>query len=182
MGHYARECTAPVASGAETWVTTHVSVRHQYTQAKVDVAILGIVTVEQKTQGTTTRVYNGHAVLRTAAPSERESHCEVQGDMPNLVILKVKSMTKRADSLRKNFSSWTWTTSSTWCWACRDLHGMTLLSTGRSVRSYAPDVAAQQRAMALLVQLIYLTVHPNLPQRQWLAPLSPVAARGAREL
>ncbi|OWY94535.1 reverse transcriptase [Phytophthora megakarya] len=47
-----------------------------------------------------TRVYNGHAVLRTAAPSERESHCKVQDDMPNLVILKVKSMTKRADSLR----------------------------------------------------------------------------------
>ncbi|OWY99536.1 hypothetical protein PHMEG_00029444 [Phytophthora megakarya] len=47
-----------------------------------------------------TRVYNGHAVLRTAAPSERESHCKVQVDMPNLVILKVKSMTNRADSLR----------------------------------------------------------------------------------
>ncbi|OWY91130.1 hypothetical protein PHMEG_00040422 [Phytophthora megakarya] len=47
-----------------------------------------------------TRVYNGHAILRTAAPSERESQCEVQDDIPNLVILKVKSMTKRADSLR----------------------------------------------------------------------------------
>ncbi|OWZ04896.1 reverse transcriptase, partial [Phytophthora megakarya] len=47
-----------------------------------------------------TRVYNGQAVLRTAALSERESHCKVQDDMPNLVILKVTSMTKRADSLR----------------------------------------------------------------------------------
>ncbi|OWZ07420.1 hypothetical protein PHMEG_00020191 [Phytophthora megakarya] len=46
------------------------------------------------------RIYNGHAMLRTAAPSERESHCKVQDDMSNLVILKAKSMTKRADSLR----------------------------------------------------------------------------------
>ncbi|OWY90164.1 reverse transcriptase, partial [Phytophthora megakarya] len=83
---------------------------NNYTQAKVDVAILGIVTVEQKRKGpvgagrstgnVVTRVYNGHAVLRTAAPRERESHCDVQDGMPNLVILKVKSMTKRADSLR----------------------------------------------------------------------------------
>ncbi|OWY92273.1 hypothetical protein PHMEG_00038794, partial [Phytophthora megakarya] len=47
-----------------------------------------------------THVYNGHAELRTAASSDWESHCEIQDDMPNLVILKVKSMTKRADSLR----------------------------------------------------------------------------------
>ncbi|OWY97602.1 hypothetical protein PHMEG_00031829 [Phytophthora megakarya] len=47
-----------------------------------------------------TRVYNGHAVLSTAAPSERESHGEVQDDMSNLVILKVKSMTKRVGPLR----------------------------------------------------------------------------------
>ncbi|OWY91547.1 reverse transcriptase [Phytophthora megakarya] len=40
------------ASGAETWVTTHVSVRHQYTQAKVIVAISGIVTAKQKTART----------------------------------------------------------------------------------------------------------------------------------
>ncbi|OWZ14783.1 reverse transcriptase [Phytophthora megakarya] len=38
--------------------------------------------------------------MDTAAPSEKESHCKVQDDKPNLVILKVKSMTKRADSLR----------------------------------------------------------------------------------
>ncbi|OWZ08776.1 hypothetical protein PHMEG_00018627, partial [Phytophthora megakarya] len=37
-----------------------------------------------------------------------------------------------------------------------------LLSTGRSLRPYASDAAAQQRAMALLVQRIHLMVHPNL--------------------
>ncbi|OWY92396.1 LOW QUALITY PROTEIN: hypothetical protein PHMEG_00038625 [Phytophthora megakarya] len=69
------------ASGAETWVTKHVSVRHQDTQAKVDVTILGISNKKRKgsvgkgcpTGNAVTRVYNGHAVLRTAAPSERES-------------------------------------------------------------------------------------------------------------
>ncbi|KAG2951207.1 hypothetical protein PC119_g28238 [Phytophthora cactorum] len=45
-----------------------------------------------------TRVYNGHATLKTAAPSERDSHCKKQDDKPNLVILKVWS--KREDSLR----------------------------------------------------------------------------------
>ncbi|OWY96849.1 LOW QUALITY PROTEIN: hypothetical protein PHMEG_00032776 [Phytophthora megakarya] len=60
----------------------------------------GPVCVGRPTGYAVTRVYNGHAVLRTAAPSERESHCEVQDDMPNLVILKVKSMLKRAGSLR----------------------------------------------------------------------------------
>ncbi|OWZ04561.1 LOW QUALITY PROTEIN: hypothetical protein PHMEG_00023516 [Phytophthora megakarya] len=68
----------------------------KYAQAKVNVAIPGIVTAKQKPTRTSagrptgkavTRVYNGHAVLRTAAPSERESHCKVQDDMPNLVIL-----------------------------------------------------------------------------------------------
>ncbi|OWY96139.1 hypothetical protein PHMEG_00033673 [Phytophthora megakarya] len=43
----------------------------------------------RSTGNAATRVYNGHAVLRNAAPSERESHCEMQDDMPNLVILKV---------------------------------------------------------------------------------------------
>ncbi|OWZ01884.1 reverse transcriptase, partial [Phytophthora megakarya] len=46
------------------------------------------------------RVSTTDAELRTAAPSEGESHWKIQDDMPNLVILKVKSMTKRADSLR----------------------------------------------------------------------------------
>ncbi|KAG3130645.1 hypothetical protein PC128_g26702 [Phytophthora cactorum] len=44
-----------------------------------------------------TRVYNGHATLKTAAPSERASHCK-QDDKPNLVILKIRS--KRENSLR----------------------------------------------------------------------------------
>ncbi|OWZ03092.1 reverse transcriptase [Phytophthora megakarya] len=49
---------------------------------------------------TITHVYNGHAVLRTASPSERGSYIKVQDDHPILVILKMPSMTKRADSLR----------------------------------------------------------------------------------
>ncbi|KAG2878249.1 hypothetical protein PC117_g26957 [Phytophthora cactorum] len=44
------------------------------------------------------RVYNRHATLKTAAPSERDSHCKKQDDKPDLVILKVWS--KREDSLR----------------------------------------------------------------------------------
>ncbi|KAG4039681.1 hypothetical protein PC123_g24771 [Phytophthora cactorum] len=45
-----------------------------------------------------TRVYSGHATLKTADPSERDSHCKKQDDKPNLVILKIKS--KRENSLR----------------------------------------------------------------------------------
>ncbi|OWY94222.1 LOW QUALITY PROTEIN: reverse transcriptase, partial [Phytophthora megakarya] len=60
----------------------------------------GPVGVGRPTGNAVTCVYNGHAVLRSAAPSERESHCEVQDDMSNLVTVKVKSMTMRADSLR----------------------------------------------------------------------------------
>ncbi|OWY90409.1 reverse transcriptase [Phytophthora megakarya] len=70
MCHYARECTAPV----------HLS---QGQRGDTSHACL------QRTRGAEDR-----------SPSERESHCKVQDDMPNLVILKVKSMTKRADSLR----------------------------------------------------------------------------------
>ncbi|KAE9356728.1 hypothetical protein PR003_g2161 [Phytophthora rubi] len=44
------------------------------------------------------RVDIGHAVLKTAAPSESHSHCKKQDDRPNLVILKVNS--KRERSLR----------------------------------------------------------------------------------
>ncbi|KAE8906451.1 hypothetical protein PF003_g10125 [Phytophthora fragariae] len=44
------------------------------------------------------RVDIGHAVLKTAAPSESHSHCKKQDDRPNLVILKVIS--KREKSLR----------------------------------------------------------------------------------
>ncbi|KAG2898795.1 hypothetical protein PC114_g14125 [Phytophthora cactorum] len=45
-----------------------------------------------------TRVYNGHATLKTAVPSEKDSHCKKQDDKPNLVILKIRS--KRENSLR----------------------------------------------------------------------------------
>ncbi|KAG2959166.1 hypothetical protein PC119_g26797 [Phytophthora cactorum] len=45
-----------------------------------------------------THVYNGHATLKTAASSERDSHCKKQDDKPNLVILKIRS--KRENSLR----------------------------------------------------------------------------------
>ncbi|OWZ04369.1 reverse transcriptase [Phytophthora megakarya] len=65
---------------------------------RLSTVILVIVTVDQKkrkepvdavrpTDNAVTCVYNGHAVLRTAATRY-------------LVILKAKSMTKRADSLR----------------------------------------------------------------------------------
>ncbi|OWZ18638.1 LOW QUALITY PROTEIN: hypothetical protein PHMEG_0007246 [Phytophthora megakarya] len=80
------------ASDAETWVTKHVRSNKKRK---------GSVGKGCPTGNAVTRVYNGHAVLRTAAPNEREYHYEVQDDMPNLVILKVKSMTKRADSLRQ---------------------------------------------------------------------------------
>ncbi|ETO58721.1 hypothetical protein F444_22899, partial [Phytophthora nicotianae P1976] len=45
-----------------------------------------------------TRVYNGHAAIKAAAPSKRDSRCTKQDDKPNLVVLKVRS--KRAGSLR----------------------------------------------------------------------------------
>ncbi|OWZ07153.1 LOW QUALITY PROTEIN: hypothetical protein PHMEG_00020496 [Phytophthora megakarya] len=53
-GRRAREATCD-DSGAETWVTSHGSVRHRHTQEIVDVVIPGIVTVEQRTQGTSRR-------------------------------------------------------------------------------------------------------------------------------
>ncbi|OWZ06428.1 LOW QUALITY PROTEIN: reverse transcriptase [Phytophthora megakarya] len=110
-GSRGREPTCD-ASGAETSDIMHASVRHQYTRSKVDVAIQGISSRANKQRDgsvgagrptgiAVTRVYNGHAVLRIAAPSEKESHCKVQDSMPNLIILKAKSMTKRADSLRE---------------------------------------------------------------------------------
>ncbi|OWY97427.1 Retroelement [Phytophthora megakarya] len=85
-GHYARECTAPTL---RYWVSSRSNKKRK-----------GQLGAGRPTGNAVTRVYNGHAVLRTAAPSERKSHCEVQDDMPNIVILKVKSMMKRADSLR----------------------------------------------------------------------------------
>ncbi|GMF61321.1 unnamed protein product [Phytophthora fragariaefolia] len=44
------------------------------------------------------RVDIGHAVSKTATPSESHSHCKKKDDKPNLVILKVNS--KRESSLR----------------------------------------------------------------------------------
>ncbi|OWZ06717.1 reverse transcriptase [Phytophthora megakarya] len=90
------------ASGAEKWVTTHVSVRHLYTQTKVDVT--GYRHGRTKTRKGP--VGAGHACLQWTrgiegwSPSVRESHCKVQDDVPKRVILKVTSMTNRADSLR----------------------------------------------------------------------------------
>ncbi|OWY99742.1 hypothetical protein PHMEG_00029210 [Phytophthora megakarya] len=52
--------------------------------------INGPVCAGRPTGNAVTCVYNGNVILRTAALSERESHSEVQDDMPNLVILKVK--------------------------------------------------------------------------------------------
>ncbi|KAG3062213.1 hypothetical protein PI125_g24567 [Phytophthora idaei] len=85
-GHYARECTRPGA----------------------DVAIPGIAAINKKraepvgagrpTGSAVTRVYNGHATLKTAATSDRDSHCKKQDDKPILVILKIRS--KRENSLR----------------------------------------------------------------------------------
>ncbi|KAG2871692.1 hypothetical protein PC114_g26779 [Phytophthora cactorum] len=68
----------------------------------------GIATINKKraepvgagrpTGSAVTRVYNGHATLKTAAPSERDSHCKKQDDKPHLVNLKIRS--KRENSLR----------------------------------------------------------------------------------
>ncbi|OWY97886.1 reverse transcriptase [Phytophthora megakarya] len=82
MGHYARECTAPVHSSQGQRGDT--GYRHGQTKKGKDHH-----ECLQRTRG-----------AEVCSPSERESHCKVQDDMPNLVILKVKSMTKRADSLR----------------------------------------------------------------------------------
>ncbi|KAG2875301.1 hypothetical protein PC114_g24802 [Phytophthora cactorum] len=53
---------------------------------------------EELRQAAVTRVYNEHATLKTAALSERDAHSKKQDDMPNLVILKIRS--KRENSLR----------------------------------------------------------------------------------
>ncbi|GMF47471.1 unnamed protein product [Phytophthora fragariaefolia] len=42
------------------------------------------------------RVDIGHAVSKTATPSERHSHCKKKDDKPNLVILKVNSKRERS--------------------------------------------------------------------------------------
>ncbi|KAG3230800.1 hypothetical protein PI124_g24102 [Phytophthora idaei] len=76
---------------------------------KPEAGVAGITAINKKkraepvgaghpTGSAVTRVYNGHATLKTAAPSERDSHCKKQDDKPNLVILKIRS--KRENSLR----------------------------------------------------------------------------------
>ncbi|KAG2958969.1 hypothetical protein PC118_g23255 [Phytophthora cactorum] len=86
-----------------------VSAQRLCTRPGADVAMPGIAAINKKKRAepvgagspigsAVTRVYNGHAALKTAAPSERDSHCKKQDDKPNLVILKIRS--KREDSLR----------------------------------------------------------------------------------
>ncbi|KAG3067582.1 hypothetical protein PI125_g23614 [Phytophthora idaei] len=87
-GHFARECTAAVHKAGGR---CRASPRTITKRAEP-------VGAGRPTGSTVTRVYNGHATLKTAAPSERGSHCKKQDDKPNLVILKIRS--KREDSLR----------------------------------------------------------------------------------
>ncbi|KAG2776938.1 hypothetical protein PC129_g6181 [Phytophthora cactorum] len=86
-----------------------VSAQRLCTGPGADVAMPGIATINKKraepvgagrpTGSAVTRVYNGHATLKTASPSERDSHCnKKQDDKPNLVIMKIRS--KRENSLR----------------------------------------------------------------------------------
>ncbi|KAG3122912.1 hypothetical protein PI126_g23945 [Phytophthora idaei] len=85
-----------------------VSAQRLCTRPGADVAMPRIAAINQKraepvgrgapTGSAVTRVYNGHAALKTASPSERDSHCKKQDDKPNLVILKIRS--KRENSLR----------------------------------------------------------------------------------
>ncbi|KAG3194089.1 hypothetical protein PC128_g9643 [Phytophthora cactorum] len=85
-----------------------VSAQRLCTRPGVDVAMPGIAAINKKraepvgagrpTGSEVTRVYNGHATLKTAAPSEKDSYCKKQDDKPNLVNLKIWS--KRENSLR----------------------------------------------------------------------------------
>ncbi|KAG3149199.1 hypothetical protein PC128_g23451 [Phytophthora cactorum] len=95
-------------SDADTPETMRVSAQRLCTRPGADVAMPGIAAINKKraepvgsgrpTGSAVTHVYNGHATLKTAAPSERDSHCKKQDDKPNLVILKIRS--KRENSLR----------------------------------------------------------------------------------
>ncbi|KAE9296257.1 hypothetical protein PR003_g23803, partial [Phytophthora rubi] len=94
--------------GVETTVTTPVNVQQLCWRPRAGVTIPGIATSNKKLErpagaghpagDAVERVDIGHAVLKTAAPSESHSHCKKQDDRPNLVILKVNS--KRKKSLR----------------------------------------------------------------------------------
>ncbi|KAG3147461.1 hypothetical protein PC128_g23789 [Phytophthora cactorum] len=96
-------------SDADTPDTMRVSAQRLCTRPGADVVMPGIAAINKKkcaepvgagrpTGSAVTRVYNGHATLKTAAPSERVSHCKKQDDKPNLVILKIRS--KRENCLR----------------------------------------------------------------------------------
>ncbi|KAG3179694.1 hypothetical protein PC128_g15819 [Phytophthora cactorum] len=84
-----------------------VSAQRLCTRPGIDAAMPGTAAINQKraelvgagrpTGSAVTHVYNGHVALKTAAPSERDSHCKKQDDKPNLVILKIRS--KRENSL-----------------------------------------------------------------------------------
>ncbi|OWZ00384.1 hypothetical protein PHMEG_00028437 [Phytophthora megakarya] len=82
IGHYARECTTPVHLVQGRRGDT--GYRHGRTNNA-----MGQHACLQRTRG-----------METAGPSEREYLCKVQYDKPIIVILKMTSMTKRADSLR----------------------------------------------------------------------------------
>ncbi|ETO72394.1 hypothetical protein F444_11409 [Phytophthora nicotianae P1976] len=89
-GHFARECTATVhLAGGRRGDAGHCA----YNKKRAEPVGAG-----RPTGSAVTRVYNGHAAIKAAAPSERASRCTKQDDKPNLVILKVRS--KRACSLR----------------------------------------------------------------------------------
>ncbi|GMF32451.1 unnamed protein product [Phytophthora lilii] len=88
-------------------VTLHGSVRRLYTIRRAVVVVQGTTADNKKrrqpvgagrpTGMAVMRVHIGHATIRTAAPNEKESHCNDQDDKPNLVILQESS--KRASSL-----------------------------------------------------------------------------------
>ncbi|KAG4044278.1 hypothetical protein PC123_g20269 [Phytophthora cactorum] len=80
-GNYARECTAAVHKAGGR----HSDAGHRRDKKKRAEP----VGAGSPTGSAVTRVYNGHATLKTAAPSERDSHCKKQDDKPNLVILKI---------------------------------------------------------------------------------------------
>ncbi|OWZ09742.1 LOW QUALITY PROTEIN: reverse transcriptase [Phytophthora megakarya] len=81
MGHYPRECTAP-----RYWVSSQSNKKRKGPIGAGRPTGNTVYACQQRTRG-----------METAAPG---SHCKVQDDKSILVILKMTSMTKRADSLR----------------------------------------------------------------------------------
>ncbi|KAG3087852.1 hypothetical protein PI124_g23241 [Phytophthora idaei] len=84
-GHYACECTAAVHKAGGRCRASPRSIKKR---AKP-------VGAGSPHGSAVTRVYNGHAALKTAGPSERDPHCKKQDGKPNLVILKIKSKRER---------------------------------------------------------------------------------------